>query len=263
MDQELTLQELVAGYNINAVARQRFQEASDMRKSAEGVVSQIRENPMQTLFQIFEMELGDSNKAHERLVNAALEYAKPVIEESGMEEPQRKVSQERRSLEWERNRLSREQNQAAAQRQASQEQANQEQLLAEINGAISELGLEKTYNPDIVVRRMVDTMVAYGQMNPGKVMVTADAAKSVKRDLQRETRALLGNLDADKAAKLNPKAVEDLRKKDIEAAKKKRKSNQRAASQVSNRNPKAKKRSKKRGPTTRQFYQELVNKQRD
>jgi hypothetical protein len=206
---EVTLDQAVREYRRRAAADKRFQEASEIRKSAEAVMEKLKTNPWEALRQ-----LGiDPDKAAADRIMAKIEEEKLAAENPSELERRRAIEQ----LEKE---------QAAKKALEKQiEEAEIKKKREEIRGRIDKqftaaLKEEKLPATPYTVARMADIVARNLREDPLWDATPAELARLVREDLQSELARVIQGLPPDQVeAFLGVETVKALRKHDLERVK--------------------------------------------
>jgi hypothetical protein len=203
---EVTLDQAVREYRRRAAADKRFQEASEIRKSAEAVMEKLKTNPWEALRQ-----LGiDPDKAAADRIMAKIEEEKLAAENPSELERRRAIEQ----LEKEQT--------AKKALEKQIEEAEIKKKREEIRGRIDKqftaaLKEEKLPATPYTVARMADIVARNLREDPLWDATPAELARLVKEDLQSELARVIKGLPPDQVeAFLGADTVKALRNHDLE-----------------------------------------------
>lgn len=211
----LSREELLQNASLGFAADQRFKEASQLRKQAEGVIGKLRD-PNQVIETLLDPSLGLSkDQIKERFEEW---YAKEFIEPEQLSPDQRKIREYEQKLQkYAQDEKSREAEKAKAHEESLTSQAREE-IQNEIIAALDTGKLSKT---NASIRRLAK-WISINQSNgfnaPPDVLVA-----QVKKEISQEIRDLTEASDGDVLVQmLGDGVIQKLRKYDLEQLRKMR-----------------------------------------
>lgn len=217
--------ELVRGYQTQAAATQKFQEAKNLTAAATSFYNAVIENPGKALVTLVSKKFtnGDSAQAREVVKNAFLDFLKPDIEEANITDPkEREIYRlKRQANESAEERADRER-QEAADAEKAKEEAFLNQTKTSVQNQLKIQSLpdlpEVKYRAGQILQTYLDAGVSREQLGD---LIPA-AVKAVADERAEQAKALSTALSPDEFAKKFPEHVKALKKDRVDRVKKKK-----------------------------------------
>lgn len=206
VEEEVSEEDLVAGYQTRKASDAKFQEAAGLRKQAEQFVHLLKTDPVKLLTH---PALGHDMR------KLAEEYLGKQLQEELMDPKDKEIRDIKAKL------AEHEEIKKAAEKEEQDKQANvvKEKYIGDytkdIVSALEASGLPKS---EVSVRRMA--YYIYAGLKHGVNLPATNAAELVKQDYIKEQQALYGALDGDILLQLlGPEIAKKIRKYDVEKLK--------------------------------------------
>ena len=258
VESEVTIEELRRNYQISSAAEKRLAEAKQQREQLETLALEMREDPLAFALRLYQADMKDPRLAQERLFSQAVDFVRPIIEEQALPEQERRLREQQRHLEYQRQMVDQQQREMEQRNQNASFEREKNKILSDVSAAMASTGLDEMYDQpqskQTVQTRIIRVMYTAQEASPDQPMSAQEAAIIEKAELDREMKHLVGSLKPGDLEKVNPKAAQALRKKNLVEAKKKRASKGGKARKTSSTDSR---RTDARPKTTRELFSEI------
>lgn len=191
-EMEVSLDELLQGFQLSKASTRRFQEAAELQKQAVGLISKIKEDPWEAL-----KELGyDVDELAEKRTADRFEWAQKPEHERKMIEMERELQRYKQGEE--ETKKSQE-----TQKQAQLRDTVFREVDDEIGAVLASAGVKPTPR---LIARLAESMIANLDAN-GERLPAAKAYEKTQQDLKDEVISILGSLPIEQAVSLLPKEM--------------------------------------------------------